>query len=79
MSSTVRQFGCPQRAPHLADSAVGPCSAAGGPAAPLMVLREAAVSARKLMMSRQITAADAPRVQSGNLVARVQGVVARQP
>jgi cell division protein FtsA len=67
------RLGRPQRAPHLADSAAGPafCSAAG------VLLRAAygpreAVSARKLM-SRQITAADAPRVHRGNLVARAAG------
>ena len=67
------RLGRPQRAPHLADSAAGPafCSAAG------VLLRAAygpreAVSARKLM-SRQITAADAPRVHGGNLVARAAG------
>ena len=64
------RLGRPQRAPHLADAASGPafCSAAG------VLLRAAygpreAVSARKLM-SRQITAADAPRVHSGGFIAR---------
>ncbi len=64
------RLGRPQRAPHLADAASGPafCASAG------VLLRAAygpreAVSARKLM-SRQITAADAPRVHTGNLAAR---------
>lgn len=67
------RLGRPQRAPHLADAASGPafCSAAG------VLLRAAygpreAVSARKLM-SRQITAADAPRVHSGGFIARAAG------
>ncbi|MFN3537323.1 MAG: cell division protein FtsA, partial [Brevundimonas sp.] len=67
------RLGRPQRAPHLADAASGPafCSAAG------VLLRAAygpreAVSARKLM-SRQITAADAPRVHAGGFVARAAG------
>ena len=67
------RLGRPQRAPHLADSAAGPgfCSAAG------VLLRAAygpreAVSARKLM-SRQITASDAPKVHGGNIVARAAG------
>ena len=67
------RLGKPQRAPHLADAASGPafCSAAG------VLLRAAygpreAVSARKLM-SRQITAADGPRVHQGGLVARMAG------
>jgi cell division protein FtsA len=67
------RLGKPQRAPHLADAASGPafCSAAG------VLLRAAygpreAVSARKLM-SRQLTAADAPRVQGGNMLARCAG------
>lgn len=67
------RLGRPQRAPHMADAASGPafCSATG------VLLRAAygpreAVSARKLM-SRQITAADAPRVHGGNLVARAAG------
>jgi cell division protein FtsA len=67
------RLGRPQRAPHLADAASGPafCSSAG------VLLRAAygpreAVSARKLM-SRQITAADAPKVHRGNVVARAAG------
>jgi cell division protein FtsA len=67
------RLGKPQRAPHLADAASGPafCSAAG------VLLRAAygpreAVSARKLM-SRQISAADAPRVHRGGIVARAAG------
>ena len=67
------RLGKPQRAPHLADAASGPgfCSAAG------VLLRAAygpreAVSARKLM-SRQITAADAPRMHRGGIVARAAG------
>ena len=67
------RLGRPQRAPHLADAAAGPafCSAAG------VLLRAAygpreAVSARKLM-SRQITAADAPKVHRGGMVARAAG------
>ncbi|MBX3477571.1 MAG: cell division protein FtsA [Brevundimonas sp.] len=67
------RLGRPQRAPHLADAASGPafCASAG------VLLRAAygpreAVSARKLM-SRQIGAADAPRVHRGNLVARAAG------
>lgn len=67
------RLGRPQRAPHLADAASGPafCAPAG------VLLRAAygpreAVSSRKLM-SRQITAADAPRVNSGNFVVRVAG------
>jgi cell division protein FtsA len=67
------RLGRPQRAPHLADAASGPafCSSAG------VLLRAAygpreAVSARKLM-SRQITAADAPKVHRGNIVARAAG------
>jgi len=67
------RLGRPQRAPHLADAASGPafCSAAG------VLLRAAygpreAVSARKLM-SRQITAADAPRVHPGGFIARAAG------
>ena len=61
------------RAPHLADAASGPafCPAAG------VLLRAAygpreAVSARKLM-TRQLTAADAPRVHRGNPLARAAG------
>ena len=64
------RLGRPQRAPHLADAASGPafCAPAG------ILLRAAygpreAVSARKLM-SRPITAADAPRVHRGNLATR---------
>lgn len=67
------RLGKPQRAPHLADAASGPafCASAG------VLLRAAygpreAVSARKLM-SRQIGAADAPRVHRGNIVARAAG------
>ena len=67
------RLGKPQRAPHLADAASGPafCASAG------VLLRAAygpreAVSARKLM-SRQIGAADAPRVHRGGLVARAAG------
>jgi len=67
------RLGRPQRAPHLADAASGPafCASAG------VLLRAAygpreAVSARKLM-ARPITAADAPRVHRGNLVARAAG------
>lgn len=67
------RLGRPQRAPHLADAASGPafCSAAG------VLLRAAygpreSVSARKLM-SRQVTAADAPRVHSGGFIARAAG------
>lgn len=67
------RLGKPQRAPHLADAASGPafCAPAG------VLLRAAygpreAVSARKLM-SRQIGAADAPRVHRGNIVARAAG------
>jgi len=67
------RLGRPQRAPHLADAASGAafCSAAG------VLLRAAygpreAVSARKLM-SRQITAADAPRIYRGNMVTRMAG------
>ena len=67
------RLGKPQRAPHLADAASGPafCASAG------VLLRAAygpreAVSARKLM-SRQIGAADAPRVHRGNIVARAVG------
>ena len=67
------RLGRPQRAPHLADAASGPafCASAG------ILLRAAygpreAVSARKLM-ARQITAADAPRVHRGNVVARAAG------
>jgi len=67
------RLGRPQRAPHLAEAAAGPafCSAAG------VLLRAAygpreAVSARKLM-ARQITAADAPRVHRGNVLARAAG------
>lgn len=67
------RLGRPQRAPHMADAASGPafCSAAG------VLLRAAygpreAVSARKLM-SRQITAADAPRIHRGGPVARFAG------
>jgi cell division protein FtsA len=67
------RLGKPQRAPHLADAASGAgfCATAG------VLLRAAygpreAVSARKLM-SRQITAADAPRVHQGSLVGRVAG------
>ena len=67
------RLGRPQRAPHLADAASGPafCASAG------ILLRAAygpreAVSARKLM-SRQITAADAPKVHRGNVVARAAG------
>jgi len=67
------RLGKPQRAPHLADAASGPafCSAAG------VLLRAAygpreAVSARKLM-SRQLSAADAPRVHQGGIVARAAG------
>lgn len=64
------RLGRPQRAPHLADAAAGPafCAPAG------VLLRAAygpreAVSARKLM-SRPITAADAPKVHRGNLASR---------
>ncbi|MGA0546162.1 cell division protein FtsA [Brevundimonas sp. VNH65] len=64
------RLGRPQRAPHLAEAAAGPafCAPAG------VLLRAAygpreAVSARKLM-SRPITAADAPKVHRGNLAAR---------
>lgn len=67
------RLGKPQRAPHLADAASGPafCASAG------VLLRAAygpreAVSARKLM-SRQIGAADAPRMHRGNIVARAAG------
>ncbi|MGZ8369970.1 MAG: cell division protein FtsA, partial [Caulobacteraceae bacterium] len=67
------RLGKPQRAPHLADAASGPafCSAAG------VLLRAAygpreAVSARKLM-SRQLSAADAPRIHQGGIVARAAG------
>ena len=67
------RLGRPQRTPHLADAASGPafCSASG------VLLRAAygpreAVSARRLM-SRQITAADAPRVHQGNLIRRAAG------
>jgi cell division protein FtsA len=67
------RLGRPQRAPHLADAASGPafCSAAG------VLLRAAygpreSVSARKLM-SRQLSAADAPRVHSGGFIARAAG------
>ncbi|KQS55515.1 cell division protein FtsA [Brevundimonas sp. Leaf363] len=67
------RLGRPQRAPHMADAASGPafCANAG------VLLRAAygpreAVSARKLM-SRQITAADAPRVHQGSVVGRVAG------
>jgi len=67
------RLGKPQRAPHLADAASGPafCSSAG------VLLRAAygpreAVSARKLMQ-RPITAADAPKVHRGNVVARAAG------
>ena len=67
------RLGRPQRAPHLADAAAGPafCSAAG------VLLRAAygpreAVSARKLM-TRQIGAADAPRIHRGNVLARAAG------
>ena len=67
------RLGRPQRAPHLADAASGPafCSAAG------VLLRAAygpreSVSARKLM-SRQVSAADAPRVHSGGFIARAAG------
>ena len=67
------RLGRPQRAPHLADAASGPafCSAAG------VLLRAAygpreSVSARKLM-SRQVRAADAPRVHSGGFIARAAG------
>ena len=67
------RLGKPQRAPHLADAASGPafCSSAG------VLLRAAygpreAVSARKLMQ-RQVTAADAPKVHRGNVVARAAG------
>lgn len=67
------RLGRPQRAPHLAEAASGPafCSAAG------VLLRAAygpreAVSARKLM-ARQITAADAPKVHRGNVLARAAG------
>lgn len=63
----------PHRAPHLADAAAGPafCAAAG------VLLRAAygpreAVSARKLL-ARQITAADAPRVQGRGIVSRAAG------
>lgn len=59
------RLGRPQRAPHLAEAAAGPafCSAAG------VLLRAAygpreAVSVHKLM-TRHITAADAPRIHSG--------------
>ena len=64
------RLGRPQRAPHLADAAAGPafCAPAG------VLLRAAygpreAVSARKLM-SRPITAADAPKVHRGTLASR---------
>lgn len=64
------RLGRPQRAPHLAAAAAGPafCSAAG------VLLRAAygpreAVSAHKLM-TRHVTAADAPRVQRGGTFAR---------
>lgn len=67
------RLGRPQRAPHMADAASGPafCSAAG------VLLRAAygpreAVSARKLM-TRPITAADAPRAHRGGLVERAAG------
>ncbi len=67
------RLGRPQRAPHLADAASGPafCAASG------VLLRAAygpreAVSARKLM-ARQITAADAPRVQSRSVLGRAAG------
>lgn len=65
------RLGRPIRAPHLADAASGPayCAAAG-------VLQRAAfgpresVSARKLMGGRAITAADAPKTQSGGLISQ---------
>lgn len=67
------RLGRPQRAPHLADAASGPafCAAAG------VLLRAAygpreAVSARKLM-SRQITAADAPKAYAGGVIGRAAG------
>lgn len=67
------RLGKPQRAPHLADAASGPafCASAG------VLLRAAygpreAVSARKLM-TRQIGAADAPRVHRGHILARAAG------
>ena len=67
------RLGRPQRAPHLAEAAAGPafCSAAG------VLLRAAygpreAVSVHKLM-TRHITAADAPRVHRGGALSRAAG------
>ncbi|WP_409450253.1 MULTISPECIES: cell division protein FtsA [unclassified Brevundimonas] len=64
------RLGRPQRAPHLAEAAAGPafCSAAG------VLLRAAygpreAVSVHKLM-TRHITAADAPRIHNGGPFSR---------
>ncbi len=67
------RLGRPQRVPHLADAASGPafCAASGVLLKTAYGPREA-VSARKLL-SRQITAADAPGVSRGGLLARATG------
>jgi cell division protein FtsA len=67
------RLGKPQRAPHLADAASGPafCAPAGVLLKAAYGPREA-VSARKLM-SRQLSAADAPRVHQGGVIGRVAG------
>ena len=64
------RLGRPQRAPHLADAASGPafCAAAGCLLKSAYGPRES-VSARRLM-TRQISASDAPNPHTGGLVAR---------
>ena len=64
------RLGRPQRAPHLADAASGPafCAAAGCLLKSAYGPRES-VSARRLM-TRQISANDAPNPHTGGLVAR---------
>ncbi|MFW2342695.1 cell division protein FtsA [Brevundimonas sp.] len=64
------RLGRPQRAPHLADAASGPafCAAAGCLLKSAYGPRES-VSARRLM-TRQISASDAPNPHSEGLVAR---------
>ncbi|WP_226634773.1 cell division protein FtsA [Brevundimonas poindexterae] len=64
------RLGRPQRAPHLADAASGPafCAAAGSLLKAAYGPRES-VSARRLM-TRQISAADAPGLGEGGVIAR---------